>query len=222
MARTLEERGHEPLIEPLLTIERLPARLDLERVQAIVLTSANAAFALEAVPAGMPIFAVGERTAAAARRVGHEQVQVAGGDVRSLASLIARCCHPADGALLHVCGTKVKEGLAETLAAAGFELCRKPVYRALAARTLSAELQSALRARRIDAVMLFSPRSARIFVDLVSGHDLGSHLDRALALCLSAAVAEPCRALPWRAVEIAARPSRSALLDLLDGGGVRW
>ena len=221
LARTLEERRHEPLIEPLLTIERIPVRLDLTGVQALVLTSANAAFALEGVPMGTPIFAVGARTAAAARRAGHERVRVADGDAESLAELIACRCHPADGTLLHVCGTEVKAGLADALADAKFELRREVAYRAVAARTLSTELQSALRARRIDAVMLFSPRTAGIFVDLMSAHDLGTHLDRTEALCLSAAVAEPCRALSWRAVRIAARPSRSALLDLLDGGGVR-
>lgn len=221
LARMLEERGHEPLIEPLLTIERVPARLDLAGVQAIVLTSANAASALDAVPAGVPILAVGERSAAAARNAGHEHVQVANGDAQSLAGLIVRRCRPADGALLHVCGTEVKEGLAEALADAGFELRRQPVYRARAARTLSSALQSALRARTIEAVLLFSPRTAGIFVDLVRAAGLDARLDRAMALCLSAAVAEPSRTLPWRAIRIAARPSRAALLDLLDGHGGR-
>ena len=117
----LEMRGHDVLVEPLLTILPIAgADPDLAGVQAILLTSANALPALGGADPGRPVFAVGEASARAARAAGCGDVRAAGGDAASLARLIIAQCRPADGALLHLAGTDVRPGLAEALRAAGF------------------------------------------------------------------------------------------------------
>jgi uroporphyrinogen-III synthase len=207
------------LIEPLLSIEPLQGALDLAGVQAIALTSANAVPALG--PARhLPVFAVGEASAAAARRAGCAQVEAATGDAPSMARLIAACCRPADGAILHLCGTEVRPGLAEGLREAGFRVARQTVYRARAAEALSAGAREAIR-EKLDAVLLFSPRTAGIFSGLVVSAGLEHHLGDSDACCLSAAVADACRDLAWRQVRIAARPDQAALVELLDAVGRR-
>ncbi len=222
LASELDARGHSTLIEPLLAIEPIPCvTLDLDGVQAIVLTSANAVPALDGTITPLPVFVVGEATAAAARRAGLSNVRVAAGDASSLARMIREQCRPAGGALLHLCGTEVRPGLAEQLAAAGFVLRRQPVYRAVAARALSPGVIEALRRKAIDAVLLFSPRTATVFAELVARHDLAGCLGRTEAICLSAAVAEPCRHLAWRAVQVATRPELELLLRRLEGSGRR-
>ena len=65
-------------------------------------------------------------------------------------------------------------------------------------------------------MLLFSPRTARIFVELIARHELQDHLASAAAICLSAAVAQPCRELVWRAIHPAARPTSDALLEALE------
>jgi uroporphyrinogen-III synthase len=89
VAAVLESRGIDALIEPLLNValrRNVPA-LDVAGVQAILLTSANGARALEAAlgaaPAGrhMPLFVVGDATARTARAAGFDSVQVADGNV---------------------------------------------------------------------------------------------------------------------------------------------
>ncbi len=222
LASELVARGHCTLIEPLLTIELIPCvTLDLDGVQAIVLTSANAVPALNGTITPLPVFVVGEATAAAARRAGLSDVRVAAGDASSLARMIRGQCRPAGGPLLHLCGTEVRPGLAEELAAAGFALRRQPVYRAVAARVLSPGAIEALRRKAIDAVLLFSPRTAAIFAELVARHGLAGCLGRTDAICLSAAVAEPCHGLAWRAVQVATRPELELLLRRLEGSGRR-
>jgi uroporphyrinogen-III synthase len=222
LASELEARGHSTLVEPLLTIEPIRcASLNLDGVQAIVLTSANAVPALDGTITPLPVFVVGEATAAAARRAGLSDLRVAAGDASSLARMIREQCRPAGGALLHLCGAEVRPGLAEQLAAAGFALRRQPVYRAVAASTLSPGVIEALRREVIDAVLLFSPRTAAIFAELVARHDLAGCLGRTDAICLSAAVAEPCRRLVWRAVRVATRPELEMLLRRLEGAGRR-
>ncbi len=220
LAHALEARGHQVWIEPLLTIEPLAAPLQLAGVQAIALTSAHALPALERLwadlqAAGVPVFAVGAATAAAARRAGATRVETAAGDAPSLARRIVTSCHPGDGAILHLCGTAVRPGLAEPLVEAGFRLVRQPVYSARAARALSPPTRAALR-EGIEAVLLFSPRTAGTFSALVRHHGLDHDLGKTDACCLSAAVADGCRTLGWRRVRIAARPEQSALVELLE------
>ena len=84
LAEALAVRGVEALVEPLLEIVPLnPGDFDLAGVQAALLTSANGARALAAATGlrDVPVLAVGEATAAAARAAGFAEVAVAGGDV---------------------------------------------------------------------------------------------------------------------------------------------
>ncbi len=222
LARALEARGHCVLVEPLLTILPIPGTVpDLAGVQAIVLTSANALPALAGTDPGRPVFVVGEASARAARAAGCGDVRAAGGDAASLARLIVAQCRPAGGALLHLAGTEVRPGLAEPLRAAGFGFRRLAVYRAVAAVALSQPVIAALRARAIDAVLLLSPRSAAIFVDLIVRHELAGCLGQTEAICLSAAVAAACHRLSWAAVRSTARPEVEELLRQLEGPGRR-
>jgi uroporphyrinogen-III synthase len=219
LARLLEARAHAVSIEPLLSVEPLPVALELAGVQAIAVTSANASPALGAAR-HLPVFAVGAASAAAARAAGCAYVESAEGDAASLARLIAASCRPEDGAILHASGTEVRPGLAEALRAAGFRVRRQAVYRARPAQALSASTRGALR-EGIDAVLLFSPRTALLFAELVMRHGLGRYMGCTDACCLSAAVAEPCRKLAWRRVRIAARPDQGALVELLEAADLR-
>ena len=122
--------------------------------------------------------------------------------------------------MLHLCGTEVREGLAEALRGAGFHVLRARRSIAPGRAGASAPARAALRARKVDAVLLFSPRTALIFAELVSGTALSVCLGAA-AICLSAAVAQSCRELAWRCVRIAARPDQDALVELLEAADRR-
>ena len=189
---------------------------DLTGVQALVMTSANAAPALSAPAKQLRMFAVGAATAGAAKRAGCSTVISAAGSGADLGRLIAQHCRPERGAILHLSGEHVRRGLDEELAAARFELRRQVVYRAVAARALSPATIERLTRRQVEAVLLFSPRTAQTFVELIARHGLRDHVMAAAAICLSAAVAQPCRELVWRAIHLAARPELSALLEALE------
>ncbi len=217
LAARLAVRGDTALIEPLLMIEPVAGvEPQLDGVQALVLTSANAAVALGAWAAQLPLFAVGTATAGAARRAGCVTVIAAAGAGPDLARLIGQRCRPEDGALLHLSGGDVRPELAEELAAAGFALRRQVVYEARPASALSPAAVAAIGRGEIAAVLLFSPRTARIFVELIARHELQDRLAAAAAICLSGAVAQPCRKLVWRAIHAAAHPTPDAVLEALE------
>ena len=227
LAAALAERGIEVTIEPLLAIHPVPeAPVDLQGVQALLFTSANGARSFAALAAArdlsgwreLPVFAVGDASAAAAREAGFARVESAGSDVASLARLVIDRLDPKTGALFHAAGSAVAGDLAGVLGGAGFTVRREMLYEAKPAQQLSPATATALANRGFDLVLFFSPRTATTFVTLTraAGEAVVSGCDAAAAACLSPAVAAAAGELPWREVQTAARPELAALLDLID------
>ena len=219
LAERLAARGHAATVEPLLTIAPdLRAPLDLSGIHALVFTSANGvrAYALRSPRRDLPVFAVGAATAAAAREIGFANVASAEGDVAALEETIAARVSPAEGPLLHVAGAVVAGDLAGRLAARGYTLRRATLYAAEPAPRLSAAAQAALEGGTLDGVLLFSPRSAAIFVELTAAPALRAAVGRLTLFALSPAVAQAAAAAGWRRVVVAPQPDEPALLDLID------
>jgi uroporphyrinogen-III synthase len=216
-ARLLRRAGHEPLLDPLLRIVRLPPpAVEPRSIAAVAVTSANAVPALSALPPTVPVFAVGKATALALRAAGREVAGIAAGDGHALAALLSGSL-PAGSAVLHLCGRDVREGLAEDLTAAGLAYWRAVVYEAAPAERLAPTTEAALRALRLDAVLLFSPRTAALFTTLIRATGLVPGLERVIVACLSEAVAAELAGLPFRAVRVAEARDQKALLRRLDG-----
>ena len=230
-AVTLEEKGYRTAIEPLLVIEPAAATLDLAAAQAVLATSANGVRALAATESArdVPLFTVGDATARAARDAGFTSIESAAGDSRDLARLIADTLDPKAGPLLHVSGEDVAGDLAETLSERGFAVLRRVLYRARARAALTPDAARAIEDGTIDAVLFFSPRSARTFVSLTAAARLLAARADMAAICLSRAVADAATgaedgaemAVAWRAVCVAARPDRAALFEALDAWKVQ-
>lgn len=226
----LRRRGIECMVEPMLRIVPLPApAIDLDGVQGLVVTSANGAraFAAACRRRDLPVYAVGDASAAAARELGFSPVESADGDVAGLADLVARHAAPGAGALFHPAGRVSAGDLSGRLQALGFSLRRSRLYEARPIHAFSAPLQAALAALRdggeaapaavgLRWVLFFSPRTAATFVSLSETAGLADACRRLIALCLSGNVAAAARAIEWRAVAVAARPEQEALLALLD------
>lgn len=216
-ARTLHALGHRVIIDPMLVIRSVPREpIDADGVAAVVLTSRHGAGGLDPALAGLPVFAVGRATAAAARARGFEDVRIGPGDGKALARMLVGQIAPSDGTIMHVCGEEIRPGLKETLVEAGLAYQRCVVYRASPACSLSTRTVSALREGTLGAVLLFSPRTAANFRELVEQADLDRYLRPVAAVCLSEAVAEEVRGLDWRDVRVAAERDQSALLACLE------
>ena len=224
LAEVLEARGIETVIEPLLAIKYIdgPA-LDVDGVQALLLTSANGVRALSRRTGhrDIPVYAVGDSTATTARKAGFVQVHSAAGNVETLVGLAKEILNPKDGALLHIAGSEVAGDLLGLIELAGFECTREVLYEAIAERSLKTSTIVSLKDRKIDAVSLYSPRSAEKFVELIRKARLVRSCQRITAICLSKAVADRISEIQWLDVLIAKEPNQDALLKLvigLDGG----
>jgi uroporphyrinogen-III synthase len=216
-AAALIARGHEVWKVPLMQVE--PVAADLSgHWGAVIVTSANAPAAIADNPARdalrkLPLFAVGERSAQAAREAGFADVTSAGGDVRDLVRSLAARRADASAPLLYLAGEERAADLIGELAARGIAAELRVVYRAVAA-PFPDELVAALEAGDVQAVLHFSKRSAENYL---AGARAAGIAEQALAVrhyCLSAQVAEPLIAAGAKRVRVAPRPDEAALVEL--------
>ncbi len=134
-AAALRAQGHDVLLAPLMRVELLSA--DLAGIWgAVVITSANAPVAIADHPAReallkLPLYAVGRRSAEAARAAGFTDVTAAGGDVRDLVKLIAERHADAHAPLLYLAGQDRAADLIDELATHGLAAEMRVVYRAV-------------------------------------------------------------------------------------------
>ena len=216
-AALLETRGHVAYRAPLARIERLtPVLPDADEVDAVVLTSANAAFSLQPYR-HLPVFAVGAATARAATAAGARTVTTAAGEWQSLARLLTGPSGPPRGArLLHLSGAEIRGDLGGAARAAGFSVDRHVVYAARAEPWLDRRVLALLQQAALDAVLFFSPAHATIWRRQIERAAVEDRLCSLLAVASSDAVAEPLRALPWRALRVAEAPEVARLIDRLE------
>jgi uroporphyrinogen-III synthase len=219
LAALLARRGIETVVEPLIEIAASGAALpDLARVQAVLCTSANGARALARASAerGVPVFAVGDATARAARAEGFCHVESAGGDVEDLAYLARRRLRPEGGRLLHIAGSEVAGDLATLLAADGFAVDRMMLYEARAVGALSPATAKLIVGGGFAFALFFSPRTAAIFTRLAEAAAVTGGLHPTIAVSISAAADAMLADLPFRARLIAEAPTQSALVELIE------
>ena len=217
----LAERGHESVIENLMTIRFRPEAARgiepfLGDVQAVLFTSANGvrAFVEATQRRDFRAFAVGDATAGAARAAGFADVTSAGGAVEDLAKIVIGRLKPKGGAVFHAAASVTAGDLQGLLEAAGFSVRRAVLYETVEPERLSDTTRAAIAQRQIDVALFFSPRNAATFVRLAAG--LEEDCKHMVAVALSSAVAEKLAPLPWRRVAIAAAPNEPALLTALD------
>jgi len=212
----LAARGHIPLVAPVLVVRSTDAPPPDGPFDGLLLTSANAVPALRDVAAlrGLPVFAVGARTAALAIEAGLGPVREGPGDASGLAALVAQVL-PAGSRLLHATGTARKPEPAASLAAAGFSVALFVAYAADALPALPNSAQDALAAGALDAVLHYSRRSAAVALALADGSNHGGAFRRLRHYCLSTDVAFPLEAAGVPVHFVAARPRETDLLDAL-------
>lgn len=224
-AADLRARGLEAVVCPMLRFEPFGFAGEAETPYGgIVVTSANAVRAVEQQLANtpllkLPLFAVGDRTAAVARAAGFGKVLSADGDAAALRDLVVESAKAKKlkkkSPLLYLAGEEISRDLAGELREQGFEVVTHIAYRMVPAKSLPGEVVDGFATGRIEAVLHYSRRSARAFVEAVRA---GGVEITALALpqcCISAAVAEIVREAGATQVTVAARPDENALFEAL-------
>jgi uroporphyrinogen-III synthase len=191
--RRAEEQGLEAVAVPLFEIEPVPWEApDAASFDALLVTSANAfrhAGSELNTLRGLPVYAVGDATAEAARDAGFDIKGSGGAGVDRLLGSIE-----TDGKLLHLCGE-------DRTGTGGARQAITPVVVYRAKEVGSPDLSNAAGA----IALLHSPRAARRFAELATAKS------KIAIAAFSQAAAEQA-GNGWEAVAVARAPNDEALL----------
>ncbi|WGM32570.1 uroporphyrinogen-III synthase [Brevundimonas sp. NIBR11] len=205
-AERLSALGLSPLAAPVLTLHPLDVRPDTEDFGALAFTSRNAVtlFAERSGDRNLPVFAVGDATAAAARKVGFTRVRSADGDLGALAGLLR-----TEATGLTVLHPSAAEPAGDLAALVG-DMARVMSVAVYETRDSGTDLPQTW-----DVVLIHSPRAARALAGRLSPDVARGRI----AVAISPAAAAPLAGLPFAEVRIADTPTETSLLATLGKPG---
>jgi uroporphyrinogen-III synthase len=224
-ARALKERGFAVVLAPMLRFEPVTSFEETGADYAGVLaTSANAMRAVEPHLAAsglleLPLFAVGAHTASEARRLGFAKVISADGDAAKLSGVVRKSIKTKKkqaARLLYLAGADLSRDLAGDLAADGYEVATRTTYRMVSLTALSRQTRDAFAANEVEAVLHYSQRSARAFLDAARADGVEVSALAVPQCCISAHVAAILREAGAMRVLAAASPDEIALFGALE------
>lgn len=225
-AASLRARGHVVLLAPVLRFEPVAFHDQSEApYSAVIVTSANAirAVAPQLRDLGLlelPLFAVGEHTAAVARDTGFTDVIVAGGDAASLRDKVMQSARDrllkTESTLLYLAGADLSRDLGGELGAEGFSVVTQTTYRMAPVKIFPREVCEGFAAHGVEAVLHYSRRSARAFLDAARNEGVEISALAVPQCCLSENVAAVLRDAGASQVLVAATPDENALFDTLE------
>ena len=210
LIRRLSASGLEVLHVPVMTIKpvaiaaetQAALRLAQQQQRArLVFTSANGVRMLLAHMPDMtsvPCFCVGVQTAECADRCGFDNITVAGGDVVRLLETITSHGTALDTEWFHLRGRDHHGGLVSALQQKNYSARGICGYTAEPVASLATEVANAIAQRGVQSVLLYSPRTARLFEALLERHNLLDYCRTIRAYGLSQAVLQTLQAEWWQ------------------------
>ena len=201
----LRELGFNAVKLPLTQIVALAHEIPDGPFDGVIITSAQALLGLDAKLITLPLYAVGEASAAAAVRAGFVTVHDGGGDVAALADAI-RTAMPLGSRLLYLCGIVRRPDLERALA--GYALSVVETYDAKVIDYAAVDLPE------LDLVLLTSVQSGAQISKLLTRPALNSSFANASYLCLSQRIADALIGVRPTDTHVCARPDEDSLLNL--------
>ena len=211
-ALRVENMGLTPIILPAAMVIAKDFEVDIEGVQALLVTSSNAPqlAQFDEHLLSIPIYAVGDATMEACITRGFTQVISAGGDASALAVLIADRLKPEDGKLLHLRGDDVAGDVGGLLRACGFEVINAVCYTTALNPDFVAQINPILH-ENSGFVMFHSPKGAERFYSALDE----KKLENWCAICISEAAAQPILTAGFKEIRVASRPNEDAMFDII-------
>ncbi|MEM7301711.1 MAG: uroporphyrinogen-III synthase [Pseudomonadota bacterium] len=221
-ADVLRAGGYEPIVDPLLRIEPTNQIMPVGQFGGLVFTSAEAVCSFTdhkpvADWAGATVFCVGRTTLETAKDAGFGVVQSGDGTARQLAETIAM--DPAASKLnfLYVCAETVSFDLAGDLERRGITCSTWPIYRAVVASGFHGSTLEAFEKGEVDAVLLYSARTAKAFSYCVQQAGISDLVQNVRIFALSRQVADALDPDNSSVVVISKEPTEVSLIEAISG-----
>lgn len=224
----LVARGHTVVSSPLLEIQfvDLAPAFDALNIDpaacALAVTSRNALRALSRADlvsrvSGLTVFAVGPATAREARALGFQNIVEGPGTGDGLVrEIVQHFAGRKRARVLHCRGEVARIDVAQALRAEGFEADAVDCYRAVPATELTLDARTSIARGEFEAVILMSPRTAKIYCQCVKAHGLRQEVAGLKHICISEATAQAVNEVNVRDIFVAERPQTADLLEVVN------
>lgn len=207
---------------PLLEFRaEAPVQLDLTGVSALAFTSGRALDALASHRQleqlfTLPVFTVGDRTAAACRQAGFKSVSSANGDAAALATLLVANRRTFQGGrVLYLAARDRSADFEALLDERGIKCDTAIVYRMETATALADDVRTVLCNSGYDGILVYSRRTAETLLQLLKTSCPDAIFSRLRVYAISQQAAEPLSG--YMSVEAADAPREKALMELVLG-----
>jgi len=203
--------GYTVITSPVMTARPVPWPISaLDSIDALIVTSQIALDCLDMslVSHDLPIYVVGQATAAAAQNAGFADVNNGGGTAKKLLSVIDDASFNNG---LYLSARHVSLDLACERPA---RIKRQVVYEMLSSQSFPHSVIDILTAGQRVVVPFYSPRSFEIFESLIAQHSLKHHLLTATAIAIHPRVFAK-KAHLWDQTLVAAVPDGAGMIEAL-------
>jgi len=221
-ADLIRAAGHIADEMPLLKFRaEAPSQFDLKAVSALAFTSPRALDALAAHQQleqmrDLPVFTVGDRTAAACRQAGFKSVSSADGDAAVLGALLAANRHVVEGGKVLYPAARDRSADFEALLEERDIHCDTViVYSMVAAAALADDVRNVLCEGGYDGIVVYSRRTAETLLQLLKSGCPDAIFSDLRVYAISQRAGEPLSG--YMSVEAADAPSEKALMELVLG-----
>ncbi|MFD1982224.1 uroporphyrinogen-III synthase [Mesorhizobium newzealandense] len=218
-AQRLQDIGFRSVLLPLTETVALPvdAKLLPGDAIAVAVTSTNAVRhapkGIIARLAGLPCYAVGKRTADAAREAGFSSVSEGPGNAEALADSLAGDF--SGNAIVYLCGRVRFPVFEQELKTAGVQVHAAETYDTLAVGYSDEAILKRLSGQPADVVLLYSAKAAAAMRALAGRPALQKLFEKARFFVLSERIAATLDDTAGERIRVAAQPDEEALLALL-------
>lgn len=189
----LNAKNYRCFFEPLFSVKNLSIKKPETEFSAIIITSANACFALQEIGADKQskIFTVGKHTAKKLNEAGFHNVVISkNNSAESLTESLAA----ENGPILYLRGSVISFDFKKHFKNI-FELT---VYETVEVENFSAKFSKIA----YDEIYIFSQNSCRIFHRIITQNNLLEYFANAQILCLSPQIAEQAKKLGFAKIDI--------------------
>lgn len=211
----LADLGLSGLSCPVLDVDWLDFAIPLEPWQAVVATSRNGLRALAAEDlaslVSVPLFVVGRKTEILAVELGFRQVSPASRDAAHLGQGSLGQLSAEAGPILYLTARHRSGNLVEELEQAGFGVHLVELYQTKAVDRWPEDIIQNIKNRQLGGVLLYSARTARLFVERLDQYGLDDAATNLTFFCLSPAVASVLSERDYPLV-VAEAPNEASLL----------
>ncbi len=205
LIKRFSDKGHRVTNFSILNIKPIIiSDINFKDFTVVIFTSSNAVQNLKNIKnvSHLKCFCVGEETAAAAKKIGFLNIQVAGGNYIELRDLIFKSCDKAKEKFIYIRGEFISNDLEGDFKKQGYNLKSVINYTAEPNLNIDHQLIEDLKNKLIDVIFVYSKRAADQLLKIILNHKIMNDLDNCSLNCISINVANTLKRLKWKRIKI--------------------